>query len=162
MDYRTIVKKVVMRFGHDKTKEDREDFEQECEIVILEEKETIDKLSEEDSKKYIYIICKNRIINILKKTKPSLSLSVEEVLREAEKLDPKELEADSVLDGEAVTEHMNKLPEPYATILALRYGIDCDPRTLEEIAARFVKSPRWVQKKEQIALDRLREIMKCH
>jgi RNA polymerase sigma factor (sigma-70 family) len=161
MDYRTIVKKVVMRFGHDKTKEDREDFEQECEIVILEEKETVDKLSEEDSKKYIYIICKNRIINLLKKTKSSLSLSVEEVLREAENTEPKVQNMDDVVDSEAVTENMNKLPEPYATILALRFGIDCEPRTLEEIADRFCKSPRWVQKKEKLALDRLREIMKC-
>ena len=129
MDYRTIVKKVVMRFGHDKTKEDREDFEQECEIVILEEKPTIDKLSEEDQKKYIYIICKNRIINILKKTKSSLSLSVEEVLRKAENTEPKVQNMDEVVDSEAVTENLNKLPEPYATILALRFGIDCDPRT---------------------------------
>jgi len=161
MDYRTIVKKVVMRFGHDKAKEDREDFEQECEIVILEEKDTIDKLSEEDQKKYVYIICKNRIINLLKKTKSSLSLSVEEVLREAENTEPKVQNMDEVVDSEAVTENLNKLPEPYATILALRYGIDCDPRTLEEVAARFCKSPRWVQKQEVIALDRLREIMKC-
>jgi RNA polymerase sigma factor (sigma-70 family) len=162
MDYREIVKKVVMRFGHDKPKEDREDFTQECEVVLLQEQETIDKLSDADKKKYIYIICKNRIINLLKKHRPVLSLTTEEILREAEQLDPKELDIDTVLDAEKVTENLNKLPEPYATILAFRYGIDCDPRPLEDIAARFCKSTRWVQKKEKEALERLREIMTCH
>jgi len=162
MNHREIVKKVVMRFGHDKTREDREDFEQECEIVILEEQETINKLTEADKKKYIYIICKNRVIDLLKKQKPALSLSVEEVLREAEKIEPEELDVDVVLDSQKVVENMNKLPEPYSTILALRFGIDCDQRTLEQIAARFDKSARWVQKQEQDALKRLKEIMKCY
>lgn len=161
MDYREIVKKVVMRFGHDKSREDREDFQQECEVAILEEQETIDKLSEKDREKYVYIICKNRLINILKKTKPTLSLTTEEVLWEAEKTEAKVQNVDEVVDAEAVIEYLNRLPEPYSTIIALRFGIDCDPRTQEEIAARFCKTQQWVQKQEQIALDRLREIMKC-
>lgn len=160
MDYREIVKKVVMRFGHDKTREDREDFEQECELIIFEKWKAIEELPDESKEKFIYTICKNKLYDLLRKDKPALSMTDEAVLREADSRE-KVQNMDEVLDGETITRFLNTLPEPYATILALRFGIDCDPRTQQEIADRFFKSREWVKKQEQEALERLRELMKC-
>jgi RNA polymerase sigma factor (sigma-70 family) len=65
------VKEAVRRFAKGQSRDNKDDFEQECWIKILEDQETVAEIhadqGEKSARNYVYGVCHNRVIELLKK-----------------------------------------------------------------------------------------------
>jgi RNA polymerase sigma factor (sigma-70 family) len=155
MGYDRIIKAVVWRYGHDKTPEDREDFNQECEVVLLEEREKLDSMPKPEAIKYAYVACENRIKKLLRKNRPALSLMDSDVKEELDK-NPEFLKVDDKILAEETVQFLDKLPAPYPEILRRRFGIGGPKETLAEIGKSLNMPPKTVQRREKQGLKMLK------
>lgn len=69
LQWKPVIAKAVMKYAKGSSKEDREDLTQECYLRIFENITAIDEIPEEDQHKFVFHLCRNRILNVARDEK---------------------------------------------------------------------------------------------
>ena len=153
MNFDRIIKMVSLRYGAQKSTEDREDYEQECRMALFKNEGMFLELTDLAASKLAYIICRNAVLDYIRKE------STEEDIPDWEiKYEP---DLDTGLDCQAAARFLDELPEPHREILKRRFGMLGPPQSLRDVAEEMGLPAMSVSRKEKEALKMLRKRMKC-
>lgn len=152
--FERVVKLVVLKYSQQRSKEDLEDFEQECWLALYSNTDKFDGLDVERSKKLAYTICKRAVYDYATRNLPPKSDISLDDLSYGSLSDV--LDVDELLDYGLIIEKIDQLPAMYREILKWRFGINREKESLMELAERFNTSSWYIHRKEKKALELLR------
>lgn len=149
------VKDVISRYAKTQSKENKEDFEQDCFVHLLEKQHYIEKMAEESdtkAKHYVYGLCHNFILNLIRNIGKRNNT---DPLQEAHNLKSEDFHGFGVSeqDLDVAVKLLPKLEQKIVRDLFF------SSKTEKDVGASFDRSQNWVRTRKERAIQQLREIL---
>lgn len=155
------VTNAVNKYARSVRYEDKEDLRQECFLTIFNKIELISKIEEEQgddaTKKYVYTLCHNKIIDIMRATKgknSEVSLDDKRNADEVDSIPAAETEFD--VSEQTLDKAVEKLDTNQQFVIRAHYFRG---QSEVDIASSLGQTKWWVQQIKKDGISQLREIL---
>lgn len=152
VEYNKQIETALKKYGSGIRREFLDDIRQDIRVSIL-------TCKTEMSKKLAADIARKRVIDFLRRLPPRCEDISDPNTREKSEFQHVHFpDIDRILDGQMAVEFVNKLSEPYKSVILYSYGLE-DELTDKQIASTYKKSEAWVYSVRMAGIQKLRVMM---
>lgn len=153
LDYSAEIEAAINKYANQKDEDVKNDIRQTAYLALLEAGEGV-------SLKKARKIIQNSVVQWKQGEKGIYTESLSEpyIFRKAE-AGPSLGEISSHPENENLRNYIEQLPEIDARILSTSFGIYGEHKTERELAKELKKSPVWVHRRKELALEKLSKLM---
>lgn len=153
------IKDAINRFAKNEPRSSKEDYEQECLLVVLEIQDVLERITNTQGKvaanNYVYGTCQNRIQDLMKKSHKHTHSSLSD-RRISHLVEERETVLDLPFEDHEIDEAIKQLSREEQHVVREIYFCG---KTERDVAKSLNKPKTWVHSIKQEAISRLREYL---